>query len=35
MSRPECVLLAWSRGKDSAFALHVVREPGVQVVEAT
>lgn len=32
MSDAERVLLAWSSGKDSAFALHVLRERGVQVV---
>ncbi len=30
MSGPERVLLAWSSGKDSAFALHVLRSQGVQ-----
>jgi uncharacterized protein (TIGR00290 family) len=32
MSGGERVLLAWSSGKDSAFALHVLRAQGVEVV---
>jgi uncharacterized protein (TIGR00290 family) len=32
VSRPERVLLAWSSGKDSAFALHMLRQQGVEVV---
>jgi uncharacterized protein (TIGR00290 family) len=31
VTRPEPVLLAWSSGKDSAFALHVLRAQGVEV----